>query len=228
LVRVHVDANDVDKAPIKYTRLEMEFRWNGKLFPCTWARGRNRYTAEVPKQWVDIEGEYTLTVAIRTGWNTTAGSPTDVCIIHRRTFVVEGDTTQIIIGGCLGGALVLGMVGVAVVLRRNMDSMARFLLSILKVEGLLAFDICSELWDIIGVKPLEYTLTHARVRTLTHTHTPMHAQRHTRTHARTLTHTHTHMNTRTRARTHTNTQTYRTASFYPKYFRAPEKTGSPK
>jgi hypothetical protein len=41
VVRVHVKAKDVDNAPIKYTRLEMEFRWNGKLFPFTWDRGRN-------------------------------------------------------------------------------------------------------------------------------------------------------------------------------------------
>jgi hypothetical protein len=223
VVRVHVKAKDVDNTPIKYTRLEMEFRWNGDLFPFTWDRGRsNIYIAEVPKQWIDTEGEYTLTVAIKTGWNTTAERLTEVCIIHRQAFVVEGEITQIIIGGCLGGALVLGMVGVAVVLRRNMDSMTKFLLSILKVEGFLAFEICSELWDIIGVKSLKYTLTHARVRALTHTLLCMRKDIRARTRAC----THTHMNTRTRAPTHTNTRTRRMASFYPKFLRPPEKIGS--
>jgi hypothetical protein len=94
LVRVQVALNDVDKAPVKYTRVETEFRWNGRLFPAVWGRGKNSYSAEVPKQWLDVEGEYTLTVAIRNGWSMSKG-PTEICTIFRRTFVVQGRSQSV-------------------------------------------------------------------------------------------------------------------------------------
>jgi hypothetical protein len=62
-------ANDADNMPVNYTQGEIEFRWAGQLFPSTWARGRNEYIADVPRQWTDIGGQYELTVGIRHSWN---------------------------------------------------------------------------------------------------------------------------------------------------------------
>jgi hypothetical protein len=148
LVRVQVTLNDVDKAPVKYTRVETEFRWNGRLFPAVWGRGKNSYSAEVPKQWLDVEGEYTLTVAIRNGWSLSKG-PTEICTIFRRTIVVkEGpSTTWILVGASTAALLVVGPL--ALVVRKRHANLQAIMAMLLTEMGMLVLSICTALANLV-------------------------------------------------------------------------------
>jgi hypothetical protein len=47
-IRLKFFANDVEDAPVRYTRGEVQFRWAGKSFAAVWVPGRNEYVADVP------------------------------------------------------------------------------------------------------------------------------------------------------------------------------------
>jgi hypothetical protein len=145
-------ANDADNMPVNYTQGEIEFRWAGQPFPSTWARGRNEYIADVPRQWTDVGGQYELTVGIRHSWNASLGL-VESCVVFRRMFAIEGDTQQTILASVLGAVLVVFVVSVAWFVRRSATawaSLLEFVLAFLRSEGLLALEISLGLWDIAG------------------------------------------------------------------------------
>ena len=85
-IRLHFFANDVDDAPVRYTRGEVQFRWAGKSFAAVWVPGRNEYVADIPSQWTEVEGEYALTVSIRNGWK--SSQLVEECVVFERVITV--------------------------------------------------------------------------------------------------------------------------------------------
>jgi hypothetical protein len=142
-IRLKFFANDVDDAPVRYTRGEVQFRWAGKSFAAVWVAGRNEYVADIPSQWTELEGEYALTVSIRNGWK--SSQLVEECVVFERVITVQGDAGQIIVAACLASLLMVSMFAVAFFIHRRTKSVKAFLVSFLKVEVILAVEICLEL-----------------------------------------------------------------------------------
>jgi hypothetical protein len=142
-IRLKFFANDVDDAPVRYTRGEVQFRWAGKSFAAVWVPGRNEYVADIPSQWTEVEGEYALTVSIRNGWK--SSQLVEECVVFERVITVQGDAGQIIVAACLASLLMVSMFAVAFFIHRRTKSVKAFLVSFLKVEVILAVEICLEL-----------------------------------------------------------------------------------
>ncbi len=47
-VKLHIEAQDCDGLPIRYTRADIQFSFNNQPLDVTWNRGSNEYTADVP------------------------------------------------------------------------------------------------------------------------------------------------------------------------------------
>jgi hypothetical protein len=60
ILRVHLEAVDMDGMPIRSTRAEVAFRFGGMLLPVVWQPGSNDYVAEVAAALTDAAGCTTL------------------------------------------------------------------------------------------------------------------------------------------------------------------------
>jgi hypothetical protein len=144
-MRVHLEAYDVDKLPISSSQAPVEFRFDSQLLSQRWSAGSNEYLAEVTADATSKVGRYELVVTALNGWSND-GQSAGRCIMWHRSIEVSPNKAQLILAGCLAGAMVLTLGMMGYLLYRKRDEMKRTLQSFLAFEGLLVIELCLEAW----------------------------------------------------------------------------------
>jgi hypothetical protein len=149
--KLHIAAHDCDGLPIKYTRADVEFAFNGKPLANAWNCGSHEYTADVPSALTEQPGRYELVVSAVNGWDSTSSRVTK-CVLLRRTIeVTSAVNVQTIIIGAVAGVLLLILGVVAIYMAcKHRHRATQLLVSFLRRETLLALKIVMELLDISG------------------------------------------------------------------------------
>jgi hypothetical protein len=141
-IRLHLSAFDVDGLPIRFRRLETEFRFGEHLLPVQWCAvccatgfhhgddrimcrtsGSNEYIADVASHLTANPGGFDLVVTARNGWSMTNRSGGQ-CELLRRTITVQAvDYKGIIVGASVAAVALLLCLGIAAMfcLRRHQD-----------------------------------------------------------------------------------------------------------
>jgi hypothetical protein len=130
---VHLLAMDLDGQPIKYSRAELELQWDGVAVPVDWIRSSNKYSWKIPPD--RDAGVHEIVVLQGTK-----------CTLLSLKVTVTSDTTQMIVAGCIAGAVIILVVALGVFLRRNRHRAAELILSLISYEGLLTGELCLETW----------------------------------------------------------------------------------
>jgi hypothetical protein len=162
-IRLRLSAFDVDGLPIRFRRLETEFRFGEHLLPVQWCAvccatgfhhgddrivcrtsGSNEYIADVASHLTANPGGFDLVVTARNGWSMTNRSGGQ-CELLRRTITVQAvDYKWIIVGASVAAVALLLCLGIAAVfcLRRHQDEETK--LAIWRRD---AYDSMRRLWD---------------------------------------------------------------------------------
>jgi hypothetical protein len=131
---VHLLAMDLDGQPIKYSRAELWLQWDGIAVPVDWLRGSNKYNWKIPPD--RDAGEHEIVVSLQGG----------KCTLLRLKVTVTSDTTQMIVAGCIAGAVIILVAALGVFLWRNRHRAAELILSLISYEGLLTGELCLDTW----------------------------------------------------------------------------------
>jgi hypothetical protein len=116
-MRVHLDAYDVDSLPVSFTRAEINIMFDDQAIPMQWSRGSNEYSADLPAELTKTPGLYHLVMSARNAWNDTG--PVTSCELLRRTITVkDGFSTNWILAGA-GGAAIVVIGGLVIVVRKR-------------------------------------------------------------------------------------------------------------
>jgi hypothetical protein len=116
-MRVHLDAYDVDSLPVSFTRAEINIMFDDQAIPMQWSRGSNEYSADLPAELTKTPGLFHLVVSARNAWNDTG--PVTSCELLRRTITVkDGFSTNWILAGA-GGAAIVVIGGLVIVVRKR-------------------------------------------------------------------------------------------------------------
>jgi hypothetical protein len=147
-LKLHIAAHDCDGLPIKYTRADIEFTFNGERLAVTWNCGSHEYTADVPSALTEQPGRYELVVSAVNGWDSTSSRVTK-CVLLRRTIeIAPAINVKMIIAGAVAGALLLSLLLLMVYLVRShyKEEARRIVISFMKHEGVLAVKLAWEFW----------------------------------------------------------------------------------
>ena len=144
-IRVRLDAYDVDRLPILYTRAPVEFRFGSQLLPQRWDRGSNQYVAEASADVTAQTGRFELVVTAVKGWSDERKS-VGSCVLLSRSIEIESSKSQLILAGCLGGVMVLTLGMLGYLLYRKKERLREVAMSFLAFEGLLVLEMCLEAW----------------------------------------------------------------------------------
>jgi hypothetical protein len=131
---VHLLATDMDDQPIRFSRAELELKWDGVAVPFDWLRGRSAYRWQIPPD--RDEGEHKVVVRLN-------GSD---CTLLSLTVTVASDRTQMIAAGSIAGAAILALSVIGFLAWKNRDRATELIFSLLSYEGILAGELCFETW----------------------------------------------------------------------------------
>jgi hypothetical protein len=125
-ISVRIFANDVDNLPVAFTRADIHLGFGDHTIPMQWSRGSSVYFADVP---TERPGSYELVVSARTAWNETAGQATTCELLRRTITVKERLSTNAVLAGAGGAALVL-VAGIVIFVRKRHAHLQAILVSI--------------------------------------------------------------------------------------------------
>jgi hypothetical protein len=146
ILRVHLEAVDMDGMPIRSTRAEVAFRFGGTLLPVVWQPGSNDYVAEVAAALTDAAGMYDLVVTATNAWRASTGNKTSTCELMRRRIEISIDTRQTGLAAGLACMFVLVCGILGYLLYKKREQLKQLALSFLAFEGILVAEISAEIW----------------------------------------------------------------------------------
>jgi hypothetical protein len=158
-LRVRVLAIDVNGVNVSWTRAAVRVSFNNQTASEKWSPGSNEYVSEITDQLTRKPGRYELLVTVLDAWSEASSQVTRSCVLLNTTVLVEcsnGANTvdcaasaslqYIILGVIIGASFIGASVLVAYHIRANKERAKLLLVSFLKHEGVLVFEICWEAW----------------------------------------------------------------------------------